>query len=335
MSNKKRKIGDLLRSDQAKRFRSSYDLLDDGSELASHSKTDIDVSHELPPLASSVADANSSKTSLKNRSGAQAGPSNIAAEFVLENLKQASGTPEDGFIPETDKKFSNVPAKRKQRPERSRSVGVGIESEAVGGIDPISSAIEGAFGDLGDDDYKQCENLERVGGNPEDEIAYSNDSELLESDQGSSTGTGRTLATEKSVASFSNDQEESWKAAARYKPSTVSRPRVLKLPVEEADLSRSDSFIDQFLLSILGPREFALFKSFKSFYSRARDTQNRTVFYRRPDLERLLGTTSSSTVTRTLKRGASLGFFEVQSFSFRSHEIQAGTYIHLRSPWNK
>lgn len=119
----------------------------------------------------------------------------------------------------------------------------------------------------------------------------------------------------------------------RKRPETVGRLRHLQPPNDLCDLKRADQFVEEFLLEKIGSRHFSLFRAYRAMYSQARENGGRTLHFRRADLNALLGTSSSATVTRVLKTGIKLGLFEVQTFMLRSGDLEAGTYIHLRSPW--
>ena len=161
---------------------------------------------------------------------------------------------------------------------------------------------------------------------------------IREENSSGSESAGQLGAAEKIAALYEPvnaevSTAERLQARKRKLPETLGRSRDLFPPSDLLDLEKDDKFIESYILSVVGCRDFSLFKGYRALYDLARQKKSRTLFFRRPELHIIFGTGSSCTITRVLKKGVKLGLFQVQTFAFRTGQLAPGTYIHLRSPW--
>jgi hypothetical protein len=138
----------------------------------------------------------------------------------------------------------------------------------------------------------------------------------------------------KELPVFLNDVETDYgvKKLARAVPKSGNASSLLK-PNWETDFSKDTFEVFKIVHGITGHRYTYLASGYCALYEKARLTGTVTLHLNRILLGEILGTTSSGTVTRFLKKGVELGLFVCQSFTIKSSVAQSGTYVHLYFPW--
>ena len=111
------------------------------------------------------------------------------------------------------------------------------------------------------------------------------------------------------------------------------RTASLLKPSWDSDFSKDTFEVFKIVHNITGPRYSYLASGYCALYEKARASGTITLHLNRILLSEILGTHSSGTVTRFLKKGVEFGLFVSQSFTVKSAVAQSGTYVHLCVPW--
>ena len=138
----------------------------------------------------------------------------------------------------------------------------------------------------------------------------------------------KDLASEDTIAESSQRVKKSTRSVVYS-----GRTAALLKPSWETDFSKDTFEVFKIIQNITGPRYSYLASGYCALYEKARASGNMTIHLNRILLSEILGTQSSGTVTRFLKKGVELGLFVSQSFTVKSTVAQSGTYVHLRFPW--
>lgn len=132
----------------------------------------------------------------------------------------------------------------------------------------------------------------------------------------------------------SSDRIKAPEDVVQKKSRKIIRPKyVVQKPVWSADFSKDTSFISDWLFELIGARNAFTIRLYLQLYKRAKELNVISIRSHRDELLEMIGSGSSSTLTRAIQIGEQNGLFNFQSIPFFASPSETGSHFHLKFPW--